>query len=59
MSVAPARREVLSLYRQLFRMTTSFQHTDKDFFVNRIRREILEERDSPQEAQKWFKVNFF
>uniref|UniRef100_A0A8W7Q4C5 Complex 1 LYR protein domain-containing protein n=1 Tax=Anopheles coluzzii TaxID=1518534 RepID=A0A8W7Q4C5_ANOCL len=60
MNVVPAstKRLVLSLYRDLLRYGAQLQHTDQDYFLNRIRREFRQSASltDPKEIEFCYKV---
>lgn len=41
----PTGRQVLQLYRELLRYGRQLQFTDKDYFVNRVRKEFKQAKD--------------
>lgn len=54
----PSRRELVRLFRDLWRASRAFKFTDRSFFLSRVRAEFRKTVREEGEAIFWFKVKF-
>ena len=54
----PSRRELVRLFRDLWRASRAFRFTDRSFFLSRVRAEFRKTVREEGEAIFWFKVKF-